>query len=142
MLNTTTRSPSLRELSSLQRLALAKTLDEEICDFHRRRNKDQAQMVDRLAIQSLPEFAERDAVGAVLSMVEAEPIKESFVIEVSMISSDPERASEWLNLYIKEFMASNIEASLDRSKQVYEVIQERMAPLQEQVVAAAAALMN
>ena len=99
-------------------------------------------LVDRLAIQSLPEFAESDAVGAVLAMVEAKPIKESFVIEVSMVSADPERASEWLNLYIKEFMASNIEASLDRSKQVYDVIQERMAPLQEQVVEAEAALMT
>jgi len=99
-------------------------------------------LVDRLGIQSLPEFAESDAAGAVLSMIEAEPIKESFVIEVSMVSADPERASEWLNLYVEEFMASNIEASLDRSKKVYEVIQERMAPLKEQVVEAEAALMT
>jgi polysaccharide biosynthesis transport protein len=99
-------------------------------------------LVDRLGIQSLPEFAETDAVGAVLAMVEAAPIKESFVIEVSMVSHDPERASEWLNLYIEEFMASNIEASLDRSKQVYEVIQDRMAPLQEQVIEAEANLMR
>ena len=50
MLNTTTPSPSLRKLDSSQRLALGKTLDEEICDFHCRRNKDQAQIVDRLAV--------------------------------------------------------------------------------------------
>ena len=99
-------------------------------------------LVDRLGLQSLPEFAEADAVGMVLGMIEAKPIEESFVIEVSMVSDDPERASEWLNLYIEEFMAANIEASLDRSKQVYKVIQDRMAPLQEQVVEAEANLMR
>ncbi len=99
-------------------------------------------LVNRLGIQTLPEFAEVDAVGMVLAMIEAKPIKESFVIEVSMVSDDPVRASEWLNLYIEEFMASNIEASLDRSRQVYKVIQDRMAPLQEQVVEAEANLMR
>ncbi len=59
-----------------------------------------------------------------------------------MVSHDPKRASEWLNLYIEEFMAANIEASLDRSRQVYKVIQDRMAPLQEQVVEAEANLMR
>ena len=98
-------------------------------------------LVNRLGLQSLPEFAGGDAVSAVLGMVEASPIEGSFVIDVSMVSPDPNRASEWLNLYIEEFMAANIEASLDRSRQVYELIQDRMAPLQEQVVEAEAALM-
>ncbi|MCU0306023.1 MAG: polysaccharide biosynthesis tyrosine autokinase [Thermoanaerobaculales bacterium] len=99
-------------------------------------------LVDRLGIQSLPEYAEIDAAGAVLSMIEAEPVKESFVIEVSMVSDDPERASEWLNLYVDEFMKANIEAALDRSRQVYEVIQDRLSPLQEQVAEAEANLMK
>ena len=99
-------------------------------------------LVNRLGLQSLPEFQGTDAVSMVLGMVSAEPIEESFVIEVSMVSADPDRASEWLNLYVEEFMAANITASLDRSKQVYEVIQDRMAPLQEQVVVAEANLMQ
>ncbi len=99
-------------------------------------------LVDKLGLQSLPEFQGGDPVSMILGMVSAEPVEESFVIDVSMVSPDPERASEWLNLYIQEFMASNITASLDRSKQVYEVIQDRMAPLQEQVIVAEANLMQ
>ncbi len=99
-------------------------------------------LVDRLGLDSLPELAGADAVGMVLGMIEAEPVEESFVIDVSMVSSDPERAAEWLNLYIDEFQKANIEASLDRSRQVYKVIQDRMAPLEQQVVEAEAALMT
>ena len=99
-------------------------------------------LVDKLGLDSLPEFQGGDPVSMVLGMVSAEPVEESFVIEVSMVSHDPERASEWLNLYIEEFMAANITASLDRSKQVYDVIQDRMAPLQQQVIVAEANLMQ
>lgn len=99
-------------------------------------------LVDRLGLESLPEFQDVDAVSMVLGMLDVEPVKDSFVIEVSMVSPDPERAAEWLNIYIDEFQKANIEASLDRSRQVYEVIQDRMAPLQEQVARAEAALMQ
>jgi len=99
-------------------------------------------LVDKLGLRSLPEFSGGDPVSLVLGMVSAEPVEESFVIEVSMVSPDPERASEWLNLYVEEFMAANITASLDRSKQVYDVIQDRMAPLQQQVIDAEANLMQ
>ena len=99
-------------------------------------------LVDKLGLDSLPEFQGGDPVSMVLGMVYAEPVEESFVIEVSMVSPDPERASEWLNLYVEEFMAANITASLDRSKQVYDVIQDRMAPLQDQVAQAEANLMQ
>jgi len=99
-------------------------------------------LVDKLGLASLPEYAGSDPVSMVLGMVEAEPLEDSFVIEVSMVSADPERASEWLNLYIEEFMAANIEASLDRSRQVYKVIQDRMAPLEDQVAQAEANLMQ
>jgi hypothetical protein len=42
-------SPSLQISSSTQRLACARTLDEEITSLHRRRNVDQAQIARRLA---------------------------------------------------------------------------------------------
>ena len=107
------------------------------------RTRQMAQrLVDRLGLDTSAEFAGGDPVGAVLGMIEAEPVKDSFVIEISMVSPDPERASEWLNLYVEEFMKSNIEAALDRSKQVYNVIQDRLAPLQDQVAQAEANLMQ
>jgi capsular exopolysaccharide synthesis family protein len=99
-------------------------------------------LVDRLGLDSLPEYQGVDAVSMVLGMVEAEAISESFVVEISMVSDDPDRASEWLNIYVDEFQKANIEASLDRSRQVYKVIQDRMAPLQDQVAAAEANLMT
>jgi succinoglycan biosynthesis transport protein ExoP len=99
-------------------------------------------LVDRLGLDTSAEFQGRDPVGAVLGMVSAEPVKDSFVIEISMVSPDPERASEWLNLYVQEFMKANIEAALDRSRQVYQVIQDRLAPLQDQVAQAEANLMQ
>jgi capsular exopolysaccharide synthesis family protein len=91
--------------------------------------RQQAQrVVDRLGLQSHPEFGEY-AAEALLARLHAEPVPDSFVIKISMTGRDPNNISEWLNIYIEEFIAANIESSLERTRQVYEVIQSRLDPL-------------
>ena len=90
-------------------------------------------VVDRLGLASHPAFAGGDATGAILGSIDAEPIQETFVVEITMTGTDPLAIAEWLNIYIEEFTAANIEDSLERTRRVYEVIQSRLDPLRVKV---------
>ncbi len=99
-------------------------------------------VVDRLGLDAHPEFSGEDAAGALMSRIGAEPVKDSFVIRVSMTGRDPDTVAEWLNIYVEEFVAANIESSLERTRQVYEVIQSRLDPLRGQLAASEQRLMR
>ena len=99
-------------------------------------------VVDRLGLDAHPEFSGEDAAGALMSRIRAEPVKDSFVIRVSLTGRDPDTVAEWLNIYVEEFVAANIESSLERTRQVYEVIQSRLDPLREQLAASEQQLMR
>jgi len=87
-------------------------------------------VVNTLGLESHPAFAGGDAVGALLSGITAKPVEETFVIEVSLVGRQQDAIAEWLNIYIEEYKAANIEHSLERTREVYEVIQNRLNPLQ------------
>ncbi len=90
-------------------------------------------VVQRLGLESHPAFHGGDAVGALLGGISAKPIEETFVVEVSLTGREQHAIAEWLNIYIEEYKAANIEDSLERTREVYEVIQNRLNPLRTKV---------
>ncbi len=76
-------------------------------------------VVDKLGLDQHPDFAGTDAAAAIQGRIDAEPVEESFVVKVTMVGYDPANTSEWLNVYIDEFIAANIEASLERTQEVF-----------------------
>ncbi|MEJ2582343.1 MAG: GumC family protein [Acidobacteriota bacterium] len=87
-------------------------------------------VVQRIGLASHPAFANvDDPAGALLANIDAEPINETFVVEVSLVGREQDAIAEWLNIYIEEYKAANIEDSLERTHEVYEVIQDRLDPL-------------
>jgi succinoglycan biosynthesis transport protein ExoP len=99
-------------------------------------------VVDKLGLQSHPSFAGGDAVSAILGSISAEPIEGTFVVEISIIGRQQDAIAEWLNIYIEEFTAANIEDSIGRTRQVYEVIQSRLDPLRTKVADSEQLLMD
>lgn len=69
-----------------------------------------------------------------LSGLKVEPIRETNVMMISMVGTDPQRVSEWVNVYVNEYIESNIADGIERSRQVYDVIQSRLSPLRDQLV--------
>jgi len=86
-------------------------------------------VVNKLGLESHPAFAGGDAIGALLSGISAKPVEGTFVIDVSLVGRQQDAIAEWLNIYIEEYKAANIEDSLERTREVYEVIQNRLDPL-------------
>ena len=87
-------------------------------------------VVQRIGLASHPAFANvDDPAGALLANIDAEPINDTFVVEVSLVGREQDAIAEWLNIYIEEYKAANIEDSLERTHEVYEVIQDRLDPL-------------
>jgi capsular exopolysaccharide synthesis family protein len=86
-------------------------------------------VVKKLGLESHPAFVGGDAVGALLGGISAKPIEETFVVEVSLVGREQHAIAEWLNIYIDEYKSANIEDSLERTREVYEVIQDRLDPL-------------
>jgi capsular exopolysaccharide synthesis family protein len=86
-------------------------------------------VVDRLGLDSHPAFAGGGAVGALLGGLSANTIDETFVVEVSLVGRHQDAIAEWLNIYIEEYKAANIEDSLERTREVYDVIQNRLDPI-------------
>jgi len=99
-------------------------------------------VVDTLGLDSHPAFMGGDAAASLLGSLDAEMISDTFVVEVSLVGRDPAAISEWLNVYIREYKAANIEDSLARTHEVYEVIQERLDPLREKLTESEMALMR
>jgi capsular exopolysaccharide synthesis family protein len=90
-------------------------------------------VVEKLGLESHPAFAGGDAVGSLLGGIRAKPIQETFVVEVSLIGRQQHAIAEWLNVYIEQYKAANIEDGINRTKEVYKVIQERLDPLRAKV---------
>jgi len=99
-------------------------------------------VVNRLGLASHPSFAGGDATGAILGSITAKPVEGTFVVQVTMVGRERAALAEWLNIYIEEFKAANIEDSLERTREVYDVIQSRLDPLREKVAASEELLMS
>lgn len=96
----------------------------------------------RLGLADHPDFIDVDAAKALQASLEVEPVRDSFVIDVSLEGNDAEVVAEWLNVYIDEHTRMNIEDNIERTRQVYGVIQSRLDPLRERVTASEQALIE
>ncbi len=91
-------------------------------------------VVERLGLAPTSDpAAEEAAANRLLGAIDVSRIKDTDILIISMTGSDAERISEWLNVYIQEYIAANIDDSLERTRQVYSVIQSKLEPLREQV---------
>ncbi len=95
-------------------------------------------VVDRLGLAGHPSLQETDdPAGMLIAMIDVEPLKasdvSSNVIDLTMRGRDPEGITEWLNVYVQEYIAFNIEDNLKRMRQIYEVIQSKLEPLRTQL---------
>ena len=99
-------------------------------------------VVARLGLDSHPAFLGGNAAAAILGSLDAEPIDGTFVVEISLVGREQEAIAEWLNIYVEEYIAANIEDSLERTRQVYEVIQSRLDPLRVKVEESEQTLMD
>lgn len=100
-------------------------------------------VVDQLGLSSLPEYEGRTpGPGVILGGLTVKPVSESNVIELSMVGRDPDRAAEWLNVYVQAYIDTNIEDGIDKTRKIYEVIQSRLDPLRTQVEDAEGRLMT
>lgn len=91
-------------------------------------------VVKRLGLDALPEYEGKNpGPGIVLSGLTVKPVAESNVIELTMVGTDPDRVAEWLNVYVDEYIKTNIEDGIQKTRKIYEVIQSRLDPLRKQV---------
>jgi len=106
---------------------------------------DQAQVLDSRSLSI--RVAEKLGLGAgrasqLRGSLDIKKIKETNIIRVSMVGRDAQQVSEWLNVFVEEYIAKNIEDSLERIRRVQTVIQERMDPLKEQMTSSEQLLME
>lgn len=91
-------------------------------------------VIDHLGLASQPEFSGRKpGPSLILGNLKVEPVEGSNVVELSLTARSPERAAEWLNVYVEEFIKANIEDGIDKTRKIYKVIQSRLDPLRKQV---------
>jgi polysaccharide biosynthesis transport protein len=74
-----------------------------------------------------------DSTGGLLGRLQVEPVEDTNVLQLSLTATDPHRAAEWLNVYVEEYIAINIEDNLERTRKVYQVIQSKLDPLRKQL---------
>ncbi len=90
-------------------------------------------VADKLGLEGHPDFAGGDPAAWLLGALDVKREKDADIVTVSLTGKDPESVAEWLNVYVREYIALNIEDNLERTRQVYEVIQAKLEPLREQV---------
>ncbi|MCP4897915.1 MAG: polysaccharide biosynthesis tyrosine autokinase [bacterium] len=101
-----------------------------------------ARVAQRLGLEVQPEFAGRDPAGVLMSMIDVKRVPETHIVTVTMTGPDSQRIAEWLNIYIEEYIAANIEDTLERTHKVFEVIQSRLDPLRDQLALSEATLVQ
>ncbi|MCD4749526.1 MAG: polysaccharide biosynthesis tyrosine autokinase [Thermoanaerobaculales bacterium] len=92
-----------------------------------------SRVVDRLGLATHPALAGSNPAARLRGMINAKRVEETNMVVLSLTSRDPNLASEWLNVFIDEYTAMNIEDNLERTRKVYEVIQSKLDPLRTQL---------
>jgi capsular exopolysaccharide synthesis family protein len=87
-------------------------------------------------------LTDEGGAGSLLGSLQVDPVEETNIIQVSMTGLDPDKVSEYVNVYVDEYIASSIEDNLERTRQIFKVIQSRLDPLRERVTASEAQLMQ
>ncbi len=91
-------------------------------------------VAQKLGLRGNPEFAEGgDPAAMLLGSLKVENVKDTNILELSLVGTDPDKVAEWLNVYVQEYIAINIEDNLNRTRKVYEVISEKLNPLRKQL---------
>jgi capsular exopolysaccharide synthesis family protein len=99
-------------------------------------------VVDRLSLDTHPEWSGPNAASTLVGSLAVRQVEETDIIELSLTGLDPDHVAELLNVYVDEYIAAQIEAGFERSKQVFEVIQQRLDPLQQRLTASEEKLMQ
>ncbi len=84
----------------------------------------------------------RMEVEGLIASVRAKQLEQTNVLEVSLVGTDPVQTAERLNIYLDEFIATNIEDGFNKTRQIYEVIQNRLEPLKRNMQESERALMT
>ena len=118
-------------------------MDRYIADqVHLLKTRQMAQrVVDRMGLEAHPAYGQ-SAASVLLGRIGVDHLDDTDVIEVSMVGHDPEHVAEVLNVYVQEYKAANIDDSLMRTKEIFDVIQSRLDPLRQQVEASEEQLMR
>jgi len=91
-------------------------------------------VAEKLGLKGNPEVAEGgDPAAMLLGSLKVENVKDTNILELSLVGPDPNKVAEWLNVYVQEYIAINIEDNLNRTRKVYEVISEKLNPLRQQL---------
>lgn len=98
-----------------------------------RSRKVATRVAERLGLAGGAYPDKESASEALLGAVGFSPIRDTNLFVISMTGRSPERVTEWANIYAETFLETNIEDNLERTRQVYNVISERLDPLREQV---------
>lgn len=68
-----------------------------------------------------------------LGALQVSPMKDTNLLQLSMIGTAPDRITEWANVYAQVYIETTIEDNIDKTRQVYKVISDRLDPLRKQV---------
>jgi capsular exopolysaccharide synthesis family protein len=85
-------------------------------------------VVERLKLKD--ELPGADPAGAFLVSVGAEPIPETYVVEVRVTHGDPKAAALWANTLADAYMDYSIEGQVESAKRAYRWVNERLAETQ------------
>ncbi|HHQ47653.1 MAG TPA: polysaccharide biosynthesis tyrosine autokinase [Acidobacteria bacterium] len=89
-------------------------------------------VAEKLGLNANPAFG-KDPAAMLLGRLKIENVKDTNILELSMTGKDPDKVAEWLNVYVQEYIAINIEDNLNRTRKVYQVISEKLNPLRQQL---------
>lgn len=100
-------------------------------------------VVSKLGLASHPDYqGVTPGPWIILGGLGIQSINGSNIIELSLAGSDPQQVSEWLNVFVEEYIATNIEDGIEKTRKIYQVIQTRLDPLRHQVETAEQNLMR
>jgi len=90
-------------------------------------------VAEKLGLTGNPGGGVDAAAAKLLGRLKVDNVKDTNILELSMTGRDPDKVSEWLNVYVQEYIAINIEDNLNRTRKVYQVINEKLNPLRQQL---------
>ena len=92
-----------------------------------------ARAAERLGLVGSAAPDSSTAAGVLLGALVVDHLKDTNLVALSMIGTSPDRVAEWANAYAQVYIETRIEDNLDKTRQVYKVISDRLNPLRKQV---------
>ena len=92
-----------------------------------------ARAAERLGLVGSAAGDTEAAAAVLLGALQVDQQKDSNLLMLSMVGTSPDRVAEWANGYSQVYIETNIEDNLEKTRQVYRVISDRLDPLRKQV---------